>query len=97
MFVNTKEFCKCKAVNKNVNFSCQFCLGSTCNKFNEIEEVSFKGNVYDFSVDYNATGKSNILNIHKYLMVMNNIKKCDLLNKIGKLYFSGSLATKFSH
>ena len=31
----------------------------------DIEEVSFKGSGYDFSVDYNAIDKSNILNIHK--------------------------------
>ena len=31
--------------------------------------MSFKGIVYDFSVDYNAIDKSEILNIHKYLMV----------------------------
>ena len=38
------------------------------------EEVSLQGNVYDFSVDYDATDKSDILNIQKYLMTMNNIK-----------------------
>ena len=32
-----------------------------------------KGNVYAFSVDYSAIDKSNILNIHKYLMIKNNI------------------------
>ena len=32
-----------------------------------------KENVYDFSVDYNAVDKSDILTIHKYLMVKNNI------------------------
>ena len=40
----------------------------------ESKEVSFKWNVYDFSVDYGTIDKSNILNIHKYLMVKNNIK-----------------------
>ena len=35
---------------------------------------SLNGNVYDFSVDYNSIDKSDILNIHKYLMTMNNIK-----------------------
>ena len=33
------------------------------------EEVYLKSNVYDFSVDYNATDKSNILNIHEYLII----------------------------
>ena len=46
------------------------------------EEVSLKGNVYDFPVDYDATDKSDILNIYKYLMTMNNIKQClNLLKK----------------
>ena len=29
--------------------------------------------MYDVSFDYDATDKSHILNIHKYLMVKNNI------------------------
>ena len=36
--------------------------------------ISVKGNVYDFSVDYNPIDKSVILNIQKYLMTKNNIK-----------------------
>ena len=31
--------------------------------------------MYDFSVDYNSIDKSNILNMHKYLMPKNNIKQ----------------------
>ena len=40
------------------------------NKFDYVdsEEVSLKRNLCDFSVDYDAIDKSNILNIHKYLM-----------------------------
>ena len=62
-----KEICKIKADNKNVDLPTQFCLGSLSNKFyfNDIKEVSFKGNVYDFLVDYNVFDKSDILNIHK--------------------------------
>ena len=43
------------------------------NKVNYVdaEEISLKGYVYDFSVDYNSIDKSDI---HKYLMVQNNIK-----------------------
>ena len=37
-------------------------------------EVSLNGNVYYFSVDYNSIDKSDILNIHKYLMTKNDIK-----------------------
>lgn len=29
--------------------------------------------MYDFSVDYDAISKSDILSIHKYVMVKNNI------------------------
>ena len=36
-------------------------------------EASLKGKVYESSVDYSTIKKSSILNIHKYLMVKNNI------------------------
>ena len=60
-----------------------FHLGSISNEFesDDLNEVSFKGNVYDFSVDYSATAKSNILNIHKYLMKKIYIKCLELLKK----------------
>ena len=46
------------------------------NGFSAIEswEVYLNGNVYDFSIDYNSIDKSDILNIHQYLMSKNNIK-----------------------
>ena len=46
----------------------QFCLGSVCNGYGATDsrEVFLKGNVYDFSVDYNPTDKSDILIILKY-------------------------------
>ena len=37
--------------------------------------------MYDFSVDYDDVDKSDILNIHKYLMAKNNIKCLGLINK----------------
>ena len=45
------------------------------NKFSyaEEEELSLKENLYDFSVDYEAIDKSDILNIHKYLINKNGI------------------------
>ena len=69
LFVNGNEIYKFKASNKNVNLPQQFGLGSISNKFDHVdsEEVSLKGNVYNFLVYYNATDKSSILNIHKYL------------------------------
>ena len=76
LFENGKEIDKFKVSSKNNNFPSQVCLGTISNKFDYVdsEEVSLKGNVYDFSVDYNAIDKSSILNIHKYLMGNNNIK-----------------------
>ena len=75
-FVNGKEIFKFKAENKNVNFPTRFCLGSISDGFSATEsrKVSLNGNVYDFPVDYNSLDKSDILNIHKYLMTKNNIK-----------------------
>ena len=66
LFVNGKEIFKFKADDKNVNFPTQFCPGNISNGFSntEFREVSFNGNVYDFSVNYNSIDKSDILNIH---------------------------------
>ena len=76
LFVNGKEIFKFKTDIKNVNFPTRFCLGSISDGLNNIEsrEAFLNGNVYDFSVDYNSIDKSDILNIHKYLMNKNNIK-----------------------
>ena len=49
------------------------------------EEVSLKGNAFD----YDAIGKSDILTIHKYLMITNNIQWCSgLQNKYCVITFS---------
>ena len=52
------------------------CLGRMFNVFSAIEsrDVSLNRTVYDASVDYNSIDKSDILNIHKYLMTNNDIK-----------------------
>ena len=46
------------------------------NKFGyvEAEDVSLKWNVHDLSIDYDAINKADMLNIHKYSMVKNNMK-----------------------
>ena len=74
LFANGKEIYMFKSDNKNVNFPTQFWLESLSNKFAAIDsrEVSLKGNVYNFSVDYNPINKSNMLNIYKHLMVKDN-------------------------
>ena len=75
-YLNGKWIFKFKAYNKNINFPTQFCLGSISNGFGSTKsrEVSLKENIYTFPVDYNAMDKPHIWNIHKYLMVKNNIK-----------------------
>ena len=49
--------------------STQFCLRGISNK-------SLKRNVYNLSVVYDTIDKSDIMNIHKYLTVKNNVKQC---------------------
>ena len=75
LFVDGKEILKFKGCNKNNNFPAQNCLENISNEFDRVdtEKVSSKGNVYDFSVDYDAIDKSNISNIHKYLMIKNSV------------------------
>ena len=65
-----------KTSNKNANFPTGFYLGSISDGFHATEsgEVSLGAKVYDFSVDYNTIDKSDILDIHKYFMVKNNMK-----------------------
>ena len=41
----------------------------------ESRDLSLNGNVYDFWVGYNCIDKSDILNIHKYLMIKDNINQ----------------------
>ena len=74
--VNGKEIINFKADNKNVDFPTWFCLGSISDGFSATEsrEVSLNENAYNFSVDYNFIDKSDIWNIHKYLMTENNLK-----------------------
>ena len=77
LFINWKEIFKFKAKNKNVNFLIQFCLKWIFNRFGATEsrEVFFIFIfINDFSVDYNKTEKTDILNIPKYLIVKNNTK-----------------------
>ena len=64
LFVNGKEIFKFKADDKNLSFPTQFCLWSISNEFGATEsrEVS---DIWE---------KSDILHIHKYLMVKNKIK-----------------------
>ena len=71
-----KEIFKFKADNKSVKVPIQFCLGNISNGFGgpESRDVSLKGNAYDSSIDFNAIDKSEIHNIHNYLMIKNNVQ-----------------------
>ena len=53
-----------------------FSLGIISKDFTKVEqsEISLNGTVCDFSVDHSSIKKEDILNIHQYLMVKNNIK-----------------------
>ena len=88
-FVNGKEICKFQVDNKNVYCITQFFLGSISNRLSAImsREVSLNRNMYDFSVDCNSIDKSDILNIHKYLMKRNIIKYFLALLKKCLLYY----------
>ena len=45
-------------------------LGSISDEFSTTKsrKVPLNGNMYDFSANYNSIDKSNILNIHEYLI-----------------------------
>ena len=98
LFVNGKEIYKFKASNKNVNFPSQFCLGSGSNKFDYVdsEELPFKRNVYDVSVDYGSIEKSDILNIHKYLMIKISIEMFGIIKKM-LIVVSSNIANASNH
>ena len=64
LFVNGKKSISLKPIIRRYTFLLNFIS----------ESVSFGTNVYDFSVDYNAINKSEILNTDNNLMVTNNVK-----------------------
>ena len=59
-------------------------MGSISRDFTKDEQnkVSLNGTVYDFSVDDSSIEKEDMLNIHEYLMVQNNIKCLVLFKKM---------------
>ena len=65
LFLNEKEIFEFKAAEKiPIQLSAA-----------EFREVSLNGNVHGFSDDYNSTDKSDVLNIHKYLIILRVPKK----------------------
>ena len=47
-----------------------------------MEKAGLNGYVHEFSVDYNITDPSNVIDIHKYFMKKHDIKWClELIKK----------------
>ena len=69
-----KKYLSLRSIRKMLTFQLNSILEACLVDLNESIEQSLKETVCDFSVDYNAIEKSDILNIQKYLMVNNDIK-----------------------
>ena len=69
LFVNGTEIYKFKAKDSEI-VARPLCLGNISKDWStdDMEKTSFKGYVYDFSVDSDAIAVDNIKDIHKYLM-----------------------------
>ena len=75
LFVNGTEIIKFKAKDSEIA-GYPLCLGNISKDWsvdNMKKKNGLKGYVYDFNVDYDAIGVSDILDIHKYLMKKNEI------------------------
>ena len=74
MYVNKTKIYKSKA-KENINWY-NLCLESVSQDFTKDEhsQTSLNASVYDFSVDHSSINKEDILNIHQYLMIKNNIE-----------------------
>ena len=74
LFVNGKQVVNFKAKNSEL-IKHPMGLGGLSKDYNKnsCKDTRLYGNVYEFSVDYNAIKVDDILDIHKYLMKKNNI------------------------
>ena len=74
LFVNGTEVIKFKAKDSKIA-AYPLCLGNIWKDWSvdNMKKIGLKGYVYDFSVDYDATAVSDILDILKYLMKINAI------------------------
>ena len=73
-FVNGTEIIKFKAKDSEI-VPYSLCLGNISKDWtnDNMKKPGFNGYVYDFSTDYKAINKSDIVDIHKYLMKKNDI------------------------
>ena len=69
LFVNCTEIYKFKAKD-SIIVARPLCLGNISKDWatDNMKKTGFKGYIYDFSVDYDATDVDDIKDIHKYLM-----------------------------
>ena len=74
MFVNGTEIIKFKPKDSEIT-AYPLCLGNISKDWSvdDMKKTGLKGYVYDFSVDYDAIVVSAVVDIHKYLMKMNDI------------------------
>ena len=75
LFVNGKEICKFKPKDSEIE-PYPLCLGNISKDFSvdNMEKSGLYGQVYEFSIDYDAIVNDKILDIHKYLMKKNGMK-----------------------
>ena len=75
LFVNGTEIHKLKGKDSKI-VTFPLCLGNISKDFSvdNMKKTGLNGNVYGFSVDYDAIAADDILEIQKYLMERNNIK-----------------------
>ena len=74
LFVNCRGIHKSKAKHSEI-VATPLCLGNIWNDWtvNNMKKKGWNGYVYGFSVDYDANAVDDILDIHKYLMKINNM------------------------
>ena len=74
LFVNGTEIYKFKAKDSEIVAS-TLCLGNISKDWSidNMKKTGFTGYIYDFSVDYDPIGVTDIKDIHKYLMEKNNM------------------------
>ena len=74
LFVNGTEIRKFKAKDSKI-VATPLCLGNISKDWliDNMKKTTFKGYVYDFSVDQDATDNDDIKDIHNYLMKKDNI------------------------
>ena len=74
LFINATEICKFKAKYSEI-VATPLCLGNISKDLSvdNMKKTGLHGNVYEFSVDYEAIANDKILDIHNYLMEKNGV------------------------